>query len=67
MLSVQGNINKKGTKIEKEFSRGRDSQRERLKLIAIAREHPDLFNASLKNFFFYREEKNTMEQKVPHV
>jgi hypothetical protein len=28
-----------------------DFQRERLKLIAIAREHPDLFNASLSNFF----------------
>lgn len=68
MLSVQGNIDKKwDKKIEKAFWRGRDSRRERLKLITIAREHPNLFNASLTNFFFYRDEEKYYGPKVPHV
>ena len=68
MLSVQGNIdNKWDKKIEKAFWRGRDSRRERLKLITIAREHPNLFNASLTNFFFYRNEEKYYGPKVPHV
>ena len=68
MLSVQGNIDKKwDKKIEKAFWRGRDSRRERLKLIGIAREYPDLFNASLTNFFFYRHEEKYYGPKVPLV
>ncbi|XP_063973094.1 protein O-glucosyltransferase 2-like [Diachasmimorpha longicaudata] len=57
MLSVQGNIKTPWNgKIEKMFWRGRDSRRERLKLIDISREHPDLFNVSITNFFFFRDE-----------
>jgi hypothetical protein len=68
MLSVQGNIDKKwDKKIEKAFWRGRDSRRERLKLIDIAREHPDLFNASLTNFFFFRDEEEYYGPKKPHI
>lgn len=56
MLSVQGNIDLKWeSKIPKAFWRGRDSSKERLKLIKIARAHPQLFNASLTNFFFFRD------------
>lgn len=56
MLSVQGNIDKVWEeKIPKLFWRGRDSSHERLKLIEIARQHSDLINASLTNFFFFRD------------
>lgn len=68
MLSVQGNIDKKwDKKIEKAFWRGRDSRKERLRLIDIAREHPDLFNASLTNFFFFRDEEKYYGPKVPYI
>ncbi|XP_069698369.1 protein O-glucosyltransferase 2-like isoform X2 [Periplaneta americana] len=68
MLSVQGNIDKKwNEKIEKALWRGRDSRRERLKLIDIAREHPDLFNASLTNFFFFRDEEKFYGPKEKHI
>uniref|UniRef100_A0A0C9QD62 KDELC1_0 protein n=1 Tax=Fopius arisanus TaxID=64838 RepID=A0A0C9QD62_9HYME len=57
MLSVQGNTrNPWKRKIEKIFWRGRDSRRERLKLIEISRRHPELFNVSITNFFFFRDE-----------
>ncbi|XP_021917666.1 KDEL motif-containing protein 1-like isoform X2 [Zootermopsis nevadensis] len=68
MLSVQGNIDKKwDEKTEKAFWRGRDSRRERLQLIDIAREHPDLFNASLTNFFFFRDQEKYYGPKEKHV
>ncbi|XP_014206892.1 KDEL motif-containing protein 1 [Copidosoma floridanum] len=57
MVSVQGNTNSSwNEKIPKMFWRGRDSRRERLDLIDIARNNPDLFNASITNFFFFRNE-----------
>lgn len=68
MLSVQGNIEKTWEeKIEKAFWRGRDSRQERLQLIDIARSHPDLFNASLTNFFFFRDEEDKYGPKEKHV
>jgi hypothetical protein len=68
MLSVQGYIEKKWEKkIEKAFWRGRDSRRERLKLIDIAREHPDIFNVSLTNFFFFRDEEKYYGPKESHI
>jgi hypothetical protein len=68
MLSVQGHIEKKWEdKVEKAFWRGRDSRRERLKLIDIAREHPDLFNVSLTNFFFFRDEEKYYGPKESHT
>jgi hypothetical protein len=67
MLSVQGNVEKKwDKKLRKHFGEV-DSWRERLKLIAIAHEHPDPFSASLTNFFFYSDEVNYYGPKVPHV
>lgn len=68
MLSVQGNVIKKFEDREpKLFWRGRDSNRERLKLISLARKHPDLFNASLTNFFFFRDEEDVYGPKTDHV
>ena len=40
--------------------------RERLQLVDIARNHPDLINASLTNFFFFREEE-AKYGKAPYV
>lgn len=67
MLSVQGNIERKWTeKEEKCFWRGRDSSKERLHLITIARKHPELINASLTNFFFFRNEEHKYGPKAKH-
>eukprot|EP00092_Neocalanus_flemingeri_P008562 GFUD01009226.1.p1 GENE.GFUD01009226.1~~GFUD01009226.1.p1 ORF type:complete len:505 (+),score=144.88 GFUD01009226.1:72-1586(+) len=44
-------------KIEKLFWRGRDSRRERLKLVELGKEYPDAINASITAFFFFREEE----------
>lgn len=63
MLSVQGNIPKTwNNKIEKLFWKGRDSSRERLHLINLSRQHKDIINASLTDFFFF---KNLEEQYGP--
>lgn len=68
MLSVQGNVDKRFEEREpKLFWRGRDSNRERLKLISLAKKHPDLFNASLTNFFFFRDEEDIYGPKTDHV
>lgn len=68
MLSVQGNVEKTwDKKEEKLFWRGRDSNEERLKLIDIARSRPDLFNASLTNFFFFKDKEEEYGPKSKHV
>ncbi|XP_033228056.1 protein O-glucosyltransferase 2-like [Belonocnema kinseyi] len=57
MLSVQGSTKLSWEEKEnKAFWRGRDARRERLDLIDIARDYPDLINASITNFFFFRDE-----------
>ncbi|KAG5883161.1 hypothetical protein JTB14_033411 [Gonioctena quinquepunctata] len=68
ILSVQGNT--KGpykNRIPKLFWRGRDSNKYRLELIKLSRKHPDLFNASLTNFFFYRDKEEEYGPKTEHV
>ncbi|CAK1550088.1 unnamed protein product [Leptosia nina] len=68
ILSVQGNVDRKWTKREpRAFWRGRDSREERLKLIDIARANPDLLNASLTNFFFFRNKEEEYGPKLPHI
>lgn len=67
ILSVQQPKLKWEEKESKAFWRGRDSRRERLNLVDIARQHPDLFNVSLTNFFFFRDEENKYGPKVPHM
>lgn len=67
ILSVQ---NSKTVWFEKKpiaFWRGRDARRERLDLIDIARKYPDLFNVSLTNFFFFRDEEEKYGPKTPHI
>lgn len=44
-------------KTEQLFWRGRDSRRERLNLAEMSSQYPDLINASITAFFFFREEE----------
>ncbi|XP_028034188.1 protein O-glucosyltransferase 2-like [Bombyx mandarina] len=68
MLSVQGNVERPWSQREpRAIWRGRDSRLERLKLVDIARSHPDLFNVSLTNFFFFREKEEQYGPKQPHI
>lgn len=68
ILSVQGSIEHEWQKREpRAIWRGRDSRLERLKLVDIARANPDLFNASLTNFFFFRDKEAQYGPKQPHI
>lgn len=68
MLSVQSNNDKTWDEKEnKAFWRGRDASRERLRLIELSREHPELINASLTNFFFFPDMAQTHGPKENHV
>lgn len=67
MLSVQESRLPWDEKSPKAFWRGRDARRERLQLIDISRKHPDLFNVSMTNFFFFRDEIENYGPKVPHM
>lgn len=68
ILSVQGNVEDVWeNRSPKVFWRGRDSNKHRLKLIDIAKQYPDLFNASLTNFFFYRELQDKYGPKSDHI
>ncbi|XP_041454294.1 protein O-glucosyltransferase 2-like [Lytechinus variegatus] len=68
MLSVQANTGPKWeNKTEKAFWRGRDSRRERLNLVKLSRRRPELLDAALTNFFFFRNEEAEFGPKVKHV
>lgn len=67
MLSVQHVTRLWPDKIDQAFWRGRDARRERLQLIDIGRAHPNLFNVSLTNFFFFRDEEHRYGPKVAHI
>jgi len=67
-LSVQGNTGPMWfDKTEQLFWRGRDSRRERLDLIDISKKHPELFNVSITNFFFFRNEIDKYGPVQNHV
>lgn len=57
VLSVQNTRTKWDQKETMAFWRGRDSRRERLKLIDISRAYPDMINASITNFHFYKDQE----------
>lgn len=68
MLSVQGNTGAHWSdKINKAFWRGRDSSTERLHLIELSRKYPDLINASLTNFFFFRNKEKEYGPKADPI
>lgn len=67
-LSVQGNTEVSWkNKTEQLFWRGRDARRERLDLIDISREYPELFNVSITNFFFFKDEIDKYGPRQEHV
>ena len=47
-------------KTEKMFWRGRDSSRERLQLVRLGAENPDLIDAGITAFFFFRDEMSAL-------
>ncbi|KAF2355186.1 Lipopolysaccharide-modifying protein [Trinorchestia longiramus] len=68
MLSVQSNNAVPWSqKKPVAFWRGRDSRQERLDLVTLARQHPDVFNVSLTNFFFFRDQEEKYGPKQKHV
>lgn len=67
MLSVQRSKYPWDVKEDKLFWRGRDSRRERLDLVALARKHPDLIEAAITNFFFFRDDEKKYGPKVEHI
>ena len=68
MLSVQSTPDIKWEKKqEKAFWRGRDSRRDRLNLVMLSRRYPELINAFLTDFFFFRDEEETYGPKEQHV
>lgn len=54
-------------KVSKAFWRGRDARPERLRLIEMARDHPEMVDAGLTNFFFYRDQEVTHGPKTPSI
>lgn len=67
MLSVQSSAFPWQVKENQVFWRGRDSRRERLNLIDVGRTEPELFNVSLTNFFFFRDEEVKYGPKSPRI
>lgn len=49
------------------FWRGRDSRQERLDLVALSRRYPDQLNASLTNFFFFRDKMAEYGPQASHI
>nr|XP_042899528.1 protein O-glucosyltransferase 2 isoform X2 [Parasteatoda tepidariorum] len=68
ILSVMGNSGPTWEeKLKVAFWRGRDSRQERLDLIKLSRQYPDLINASLTNFFFFRQEEAEYGPKTEYI
>lgn len=54
-------------KISKALWRGRDSREERLNLVVMAKKKPELYDAALTNFFFFKYDENKYGPKVKHM
>ncbi|KAK1797725.1 hypothetical protein P4O66_008091, partial [Electrophorus voltai] len=68
MMSVQGNTGPPwAEKNSTGFWRGRDSRRERLELVKMARANPTLMDAAFTNFFFFKHDENLYGPLVKHV
>lgn len=56
LLSVQGNTGPVwANKTSQAFFRGRDSREERLHLVALSKKHPELLDAGITGWFFFRD------------
>ncbi|XP_061105078.1 protein O-glucosyltransferase 3 [Conger conger] len=61
LLSVQGNTGPPWVnKTEQAFFRGRDSREERLHLVTLSRENPELLDAGITGYFFFREKEKEL-------
>nr|XP_036876105.1 protein O-glucosyltransferase 3 isoform X2 [Manis javanica] len=61
LLSIQGNTGPSWiNKTEKAFFRGRDSREERLQLVQLSKENPQLLDAGITGYFFFQEKENEL-------
>ncbi|GAB1294212.1 Protein O-glucosyltransferase 3 [Apodemus speciosus] len=61
LLSVQGNTGPSWiNKTEKAFFRGRDSREERLQLVLLSKENPQLLDAGITGYFFFQEKEKEL-------
>ncbi|EHB14074.1 KDEL motif-containing protein 2 [Heterocephalus glaber] len=61
LLSVQGNTGPPwSNKTEKAFFRGRDSREERLELVQMSKENPQLLDAGITGYFFFQEKEKEL-------
>ncbi|XP_012943498.1 protein O-glucosyltransferase 2 [Aplysia californica] len=68
MFSVQANTGPKWTnKTSKAFWRGRDSRRERLKLVQMSKSYPAELDAKLTNMFFFPKDEEKYGAISKHV
>ncbi|XP_062312490.1 protein O-glucosyltransferase 2 [Osmerus eperlanus] len=68
MMSVQANTGPPWReKNASGFWRGRDSRKERLDLVKLARAHPDMVDAAFTNFFFFKHDESLYGPLVKHV
>ena len=56
-----------GEKKERLFWRGRDSSRERLELVRMGKRNPDLIDAGITAFFFFRDEMEKLGGRTNHT
>ncbi|XP_061230600.1 protein O-glucosyltransferase 3 isoform X1 [Neopsephotus bourkii] len=65
LLSIQGNTGPSWeNKTEQALFRGRDSREERLSLAKLSKENPELLDAGITGYFFFREKEKELG-KVP--
>ncbi|CAG5099287.1 Oidioi.mRNA.OKI2018_I69.XSR.g16412.t1.cds [Oikopleura dioica] len=54
-------------KIEKGFFRGRDSRQERLDLAEMSQKNPELIDAAITRYFFFKEDESKYGPRSEHV
>ena len=68
VFSVQANTGPKWkNKAEKAFFRGRDSRQERLDLAAMSLKNPDLIDAKITNYFFFKKDEEKYGKSAKHI
>ncbi|XP_003129882.1 KDEL motif-containing protein 2 isoform X9 [Sus scrofa] len=61
LLSIQGHTGPSWiNKTEKAFFRGRDSREERLQLVQLSKENPQLLDAGITGYFFFQEKEKEL-------
>ncbi|XP_069869643.1 protein O-glucosyltransferase 3 [Dipodomys merriami] len=61
LLSIQGHTGPSWiNKTEKAFFRGRDSREERLQLVQLSKENPQLVDAGITGYFFFQEKEKEL-------